>query len=53
MMDYETMDTGELLSLATMEKALANEGSPEARQVLDRILPVLRARGEDVSALEA
>lgn len=52
-MDYEQMDTGELISLATVEKALAKEGSPEARQVLDRILAALRTRGEDVSSLEA
>lgn len=51
-MAYKKWDTSELLSLARIEKALADEGSPEAQQVLDRILSVLRTRGEDVSSLE-
>lgn len=52
-MDYEKMDPDELARLARIEKMLADEGDGEAQQVLDRILPILKARGEDVSELEA
>lgn len=52
-MDYEKMDPDELVRLARIEKMLTDEGDPEAKQILDQILPILRARGEDVSELEA